>query len=79
MSKVFDENLSCPDDVQSFLRKRIAAVISGVDDWRGVTDPMILADAVIGALNLKIVVDYMSVDGQRRNFMLAGNYTTEKQ
>ena len=50
MSKVFDENLSCPDDVQSFLRKRIAAVISGVDDWRGVTDPMILADAVIAEL-----------------------------
>lgn len=61
------------------LRNRIAAVISGVDDWRSVTDPMILADAVIEALNLKIVVDYMSVDGQRRNFMLAGNYTTEKQ
>ena len=61
------------------MRERIAAAISGVDDWRGVTDPMILADAVIEALNLKIVVDYMSVDGQRRNFMLAGNYTTEKQ
>ena len=56
------------------LRNRIAAVISGVDDWRSVTDPMILADAVIEALNLKIVVDYMSVDGQRRNFMLAGRY-----
>ena len=42
-------------------------------------DPHALADAVIEALNLKIVVDYMSVDGQRRNFMLAGNYTTEKQ
>ena len=38
-----------------------------------------VADEVIAELNLKIVVDYMSVDGQRRNFMLAGNYTTEKQ
>ena len=34
-----------------------------------------MADAVIEALNLKIAVDYMSADGQRRNFMLAGNYT----
>ena len=37
------------------------------------------ADVVIEALNLKFAVDYMSVDGQRRNFMLAGNYTTENQ
>lgn len=32
------------------LRDRIAAAISAVDDWRGVTDPAILADAVIAAL-----------------------------
>ena len=57
------------------LRDRIAAAISGVDDWRGVTDPAILADAVIEALNLKITVDYLSADGQRRNWMLAGHCT----
>lgn len=34
------------------LRERIAAAIAGVDDWCGVTDPAILADAVIAALNL---------------------------
>ena len=50
MSKVFDENLSCSADMQSSLRDRIAAAISGVDDWRGVTDPAILADAVIDVL-----------------------------
>ena len=38
-----------PDD----LRARIAAAVSGVDDWRGVTDPAILADAVIRELGLK--------------------------
>jgi hypothetical protein len=65
-------------DADITLRDRIAAVISGVDDWRGVTDPMILADAVIAELNLRIVVDYMSADRQHRNFMLAGNYTTEE-
>lgn len=32
------------------LRDRIVAAINGVDDWRGVTDPTILADAVIRAL-----------------------------
>ena len=29
------------------LRDQIVAAIIGVDDWRGVTDPAILADAVI--------------------------------
>ena len=36
------------------LRTRIAAAVSGVDDWRGVTDPTILADAVIRELGLPI-------------------------
>jgi hypothetical protein len=36
----------------SDLRTRIAAAIQGVDDWRGVTDPAILADAVIAELGL---------------------------
>ena len=78
MSKVFDENLSCPDDVQSSLRDRIAAVIDQ-HTYGFPHQSYELADAVIEALNLKIAVDYMSVDGQHRNFMLAGNYTTEKQ
>jgi hypothetical protein len=37
------------------LRDCIAAAIGGVDDWRGVTDPAILADAVIAALKLHVV------------------------
>jgi len=76
------------------LRDRIAAVIRdhpqgqewGIPDeectqcppLRGIDWAQHVADAVIEALNLKIVVDYMSADGQRRNFMLAGNYTTEE-
>lgn len=36
------------------LRDRIVAAINGVDDWRGVTDPTILADAVIRELGLKV-------------------------
>lgn len=59
------------------LRERIAAAIAGVDDWGGVTDPMILADAVIAELNLSIAVEYPSVDGKRHNFMLAGHYVTD--
>ena len=35
------------------LRSRIAAAIGSVDDWRGVTDPMIFADAIIHELNLR--------------------------
>lgn len=34
----------------STLRDQIVAAIIGVDDWRGVTDPAILADAVIDVL-----------------------------
>ena len=76
------------------LRDRIAAVIRdhpqgqewGIPDeectqcppLRGIDWAQHVADAVIEALNLKIVVDYMSADRQRRNFMLAGNYTTEE-
>lgn len=36
-----------------------------------------LADAVIEALNLNTPVEYLSVDGKRRNFMVAGHYTVE--
>ena len=81
MCKVFDENLPCPDDVQSSLHHRIADALFDACCRFDVPDSerRDMADAVIEALNLKIVVDYMSVDGQRRNFMLAGNYTTEKQ
>lgn len=45
------------------LRTRIAAAISGVDDWRGVTDPEILADAVIRELKLHVVIvgDFQTV------------------
>ena len=50
--KVCDEPYQ-PDTQQHIpLRDRIAASISGVDDWRGVTEPAILADAVIEALGL---------------------------
>ena len=62
------------------LRERIEAVLwANFDDAAPSLSMRDMADAVIEALNLKIAVDYMSVDGQHRNFMLAGNYTTEKQ
>lgn len=35
------------------------------------------ADAVIRELNLSVAVDYLSVDGTRRNVMLAGHYTMD--
>ena len=43
------------------LRTRIADSIQAVDDWRGVTDPTILADAVIRELKLDQPVDFTSV------------------
>ena len=36
-----------------------------------------VADAVIEALNLNTPVEYLSVDGKRKNFMVAGHYTVE--
>jgi hypothetical protein len=36
------------------------------------------ADAVIAALDLNTPVEYLSVDGTRRNFMVAGHYTVEE-
>jgi hypothetical protein len=35
------------------LRDRISKVIQSVDDWRGVTDPTILADQIIDQLGLR--------------------------
>jgi hypothetical protein len=67
-------------DADITLRDRIEAVLwANFDDAAPSLSMRDMADAVIAELNLKIAVDYMSVDGQRRNFMLAGNYTTEKQ
>lgn len=37
----------------SDLTDRIADAISGVDDWRGVTDPKILAAAIVAELGLR--------------------------
>ena len=36
------------------LRDHIAAAIAGVDDWRGVTDPAILADAVMELITVHV-------------------------
>jgi hypothetical protein len=36
------------------------------------------ADAVIAALNLAVAVEYLSVDGSRQNYMVAGHYTVER-
>ena len=36
------------------LRGLVAAAISGVDDWRGVTDPAILADAVMELITVHV-------------------------
>jgi hypothetical protein len=62
------------------LRDRIAAALwENFDEAAHGSDRYLeLADAVIEALNLKIAVEYPSVDGERHNFMLAGNYTVEK-
>lgn len=46
------------------LRDRIIATIQGVDDWRGVTDPAILADALIE--KLKLVPEYSEGDDDGR-------------
>lgn len=47
---------SAPDD----LRDQITAAIERVDDWRGVTDPSILADAVIEALKTDPSIMFMT-------------------
>ena len=74
MSKDPGENLSRSDDVQSSLRDRIAAVLDGeLEIGLHLTER--LADAVIAELNLSTPVEYLSVDKQRRNFMVAGHYT----
>jgi hypothetical protein len=72
------------------LRDRIAAVQSEhqaranscLCGWK--YDPIVddshfdhVADAVIAALNLSTPVEYLSVDGKRRNWMVAGHYTME--
>jgi hypothetical protein len=36
-----------------------------------------MADAVIAALNLSTPDEYLSVDGSRQNYMVAGHYTVE--
>jgi len=36
-----------------------------------------LADAVIAALNLTTPVEYLSVDGSRQNYRVAGHYTED--
>jgi hypothetical protein len=49
---------------------RIAAAIGGVDDWRGVTDPAILADAVIEALGLRQEYDpYVEPESSRYRYV----------
>ena len=71
-----------PDDLQRWQEQRCLCghLVVG-DDLEQIVSKWAdhVAAAVIEALNLKIAVDYMSADRQRRNFMLAGNYTTEKQ
>lgn len=78
------ENAGIPlaeqDDKQN-LRDRIAYAIAQADGDLPGMEPascdLEMADAVIEALNLKIAVEYPSVDGTRRNFMVAGHYTVE--
>ena len=61
------------------LRERIVTAIEAngfaTNTVRGWSEA--LADAVIEALNLSVAVEYLSVDGTRRNYMLAGHYTVE--
>jgi hypothetical protein len=62
-----------------WVRTRIIAALAQADqDWcsdRPLHEDM--ADAVIAALNLNTPVEYLSVDGKRKNFMVAGHYTVE--
>ena len=53
------------------LRTRIAAAIQGVDDWRGVTDPAILADAVIRELDPQCPPKGKDDDELRSRILLA--------
>lgn len=66
------------------LRDRITKAIADAqyefdcgEPYNGPEDAGVLADAVIAELNLKITVDYMSADQQRRNWMVAGHCTIE--
>ena len=67
------------------LRARIAAAAANAhysDAWNNADRDdrkywMTVADAVIAALNLNTQVKYLSVDGERRNIMVAGHYTVE--
>ena len=57
------------------LRDRIAAAIAGVDDWDGVTDPAILADAVIADLGLRRALRPNDYD--HRNYPSGDRYITD--
>jgi hypothetical protein len=65
------------------LRDRIAYAIANawiIGDEPGMEPASLdyeMADAVIEALNLNTPVEYLSVDGKRRNSMVAGHYTVE--
>lgn len=53
------------------LRDRITAAIAFVDDWRGVTDPAILADAVIDAVIEAFAVELVADLGLRKETVYA--------
>lgn len=52
----------------NILRDRIAAAIAQVDDWRGVTDPTLLADAVIAVLRPELEAEYHRGYGEGIDF-----------
>lgn len=62
------------------LRDRIADALRNMTGPNASGDPISyegMADAVIRELNLTTPVEYLSVDGKRRNWMVAGHYTME--
>jgi hypothetical protein len=62
----------------SDLRTRIAAALRTAERRvAGFIGYDEMADAVIAELNLTTPVEYLSVDGSRQNYMVAGHYTED--
>jgi hypothetical protein len=52
-------------------------VVRNAVETQVVLDYAAMADAVIAALNLTTPVEYLSVDGSRQNYRVAGHYTED--
>jgi hypothetical protein len=59
------------------LHARIVTALGNAVETQVVLDYAAMADAVIAALNLTTPVEYLSVDGSRQNYRVAGHYTED--